>query len=267
MTMPLDLVLVRHGQSEGNVAKKRSKSGDDSDFTEEFCGRHSSSFRLTDRGREQARLAGEWVRAKVGERFGRYYVSESIRTKETAALLGLPDARWYQDFYLRERDYGHMDIVTESERKSRFSEHVARRPIDGMFWMPPGGESIAQVCLRVDRVLQTLHRECTLKRVIIVCHGELMWAFRIRLERLSQESFLRMSRSTDPRDKIHNGQVLHYSRHDPDTLELHQHVVSMRSVCPNNLALSRNEWQPVIRPTFTNEELLVEVEQVKQQVK
>ena len=35
----------------------------------------------------------------------------------------------------------------------------------------PNGESIAQLCLRIDGVLHTLHRECSDKRVLVVCHG------------------------------------------------------------------------------------------------
>ena len=34
----------------GNAAKRSSIGGDDSVLTEKFCGRHSSRFRLTDRG-------------------------------------------------------------------------------------------------------------------------------------------------------------------------------------------------------------------------
>ena len=40
--MPLILVLVRHGQSEGNVASKYSRKGDDTLFTSEFLARPSS---------------------------------------------------------------------------------------------------------------------------------------------------------------------------------------------------------------------------------
>lgn len=267
MTMPIDLVLVRHGQSEGNLAKRLSEAGDDSVFTEEFRQRHSSSFRLTDLGREQAVQAGRWIRDNIGHRFDRYYVSEYLRAKETAAHLGLPSAKWYQDFYLRERDYGLMDIVSEDERQTRFAEHVGRRRIDGFYWTPPGGESVAQVCLRVDRVLQTLHRECNDKRVIIVCHGEVMWAFRIRLERLSQRRFHELETSKDSKDRMNNGQILHYSRRDPTSGVMMSHVGWMRSVCPTNLALSRNSWERLVRPTFTNEDLLAEVEEVEQTVK
>lgn len=40
--MPIDLVLVRHGQSEGNLAQAKSKKGDDSFWTGEFSQRPSS---------------------------------------------------------------------------------------------------------------------------------------------------------------------------------------------------------------------------------
>ncbi len=50
MTMPIDLVLVRHGESEGSVAKRSSVAGDNSLFKKESCSRHNSRLRLRDRG-------------------------------------------------------------------------------------------------------------------------------------------------------------------------------------------------------------------------
>ena len=94
MTMPIDLVLVRHGESEGNAARRFSTAGDNSVFTDEFCSRHSSRLRLTDQGREQARVAGSWLKKNIGERFDRYLVSGYLRAMETAALLELPEAVW-----------------------------------------------------------------------------------------------------------------------------------------------------------------------------
>ena len=86
MTMPIDLVLVRHGESEGNAARRSSIAGDNSVFTEEFCGRHSSRFRLTDRGREQARAAGTWLKEHLGPRFDRYLVSGSRQAGRTPSI-------------------------------------------------------------------------------------------------------------------------------------------------------------------------------------
>jgi len=196
MSLPNDIVLVRHGESEGNIANRMSKRGDDSAYTDVFRARHSSLWRLTDKGRKQAHMAGEWIRENIDDRFDRYCVSEYIRTQETAALLGLPDAVWYPDFYLRERDWGDLELKTETERAELFGETLRKRASDTFFWCPPNGESLAELCLRVDRVLHTLHRECEGKRVIIVCHGEVMWAFRVRLERMSRRRFRELEHST-----------------------------------------------------------------------
>ena len=50
---------MRHGQSEGNLAYRRAGQGDDSLYDGAFMDRHSSLWRLTDRGRREARAAGE----------------------------------------------------------------------------------------------------------------------------------------------------------------------------------------------------------------
>jgi NAD+ kinase len=96
-------------------AYNRSWEGDHSLYTGAFLKRHSSLWRLTDRGREQAETAGAWLRehTKTVHAAGlptyqpspsasahsptpihRHYVSEYIRAMETAALMELPDAKW-----------------------------------------------------------------------------------------------------------------------------------------------------------------------------
>ena len=69
---PLELVLVRHGQSEGNEAVARSQTGDLSAYTPEFKNKHSSTYRLTDKGIQQAKVAGQWIRDNIGDKFDRY---------------------------------------------------------------------------------------------------------------------------------------------------------------------------------------------------
>lgn len=260
MTMPLDLVLVRHGESEGNVAYGLSKQGDARHYTGEFQARHSSQWRLTDRGQEQARAAGAWVRRHVAAAFDRYYVAEYLRAMETAAHLDFPGAAWHTEFYLRERDWGVFDLMSFQERRERYGEDLKRRELDTFFWTPPGGESMATLCLRIDRVLNTLHRECTDKRVIIVCHGEVMWGFRVRLERIAQEEYRVLDSSKDPRQKIHNCQVLHYTRRDPATGALASYLNWMRSVCPWDTQRSSNDWQAISQRTYTNADLRAVVE-------
>jgi NAD+ kinase len=263
MGMPLELLLVRHGDSKGNEAVRRSKQGDHGAYTDAFKNQHSSLWRLTDLGREQARIAGAWIRDNVGDHFDRYYTSEYIRAQETAANLGLPGARWYCEFYLRERDRGDIDVIAQNELAEKYEDSLRRREIDAFYWTPPNGESMAQLCLRVDRVLNTLHRECDGKRVIINCHGETMWALRIRLERMSQARYRELDASKDPKDRIHNAQILHYTRRHPFSDSPNAQFPAyewMRSVCPTDLSLSRNEWEQIQRPSYTNEQLLENVE-------
>ncbi|MEX1111888.1 MAG: phosphoglycerate mutase family protein, partial [Candidatus Andersenbacteria bacterium] len=266
MAMPLDLVLVRHGESEGNIANQRSRAGDNSAFTPEFKERIGAMWRLTKLGRAQALAAGEWIQSNIGQRFDRYYVSEYIRAKETAAFLKLPLAEWFCDFYLRERDWGEMDVCPDDERQRLFAESLRRRQVDGFFWTPPNGESLAQLCLRVDRVIDTWQRECSDKRIIAVCHGEVMWAFRVRLERLSQQRFRELDTSRHAHDRIHNCQILHYTRRSPVTDTTTPYYSWMRSICPTDLSMSRNEWERIERTRFSNQELIQQVEQVPQLV-
>ena len=169
--MPIDLFLLRHGQSEGNVALHRAKHGDDSALTETFLRRHSSKWRLTNRGIIQTRAGGEWLRENTNTKFDYYYVSDYVRTKETAIELGLPNARWHTDFLLREREYGEIDPVSGAYIKDSFYKT---------------NESMAEICMRIDHFIQKLRHKCKGKRVVVVSHGEVMWTLRLQLEQMPQ---------------------------------------------------------------------------------
>jgi broad specificity phosphatase PhoE len=258
--MPIDLVLVRHGESEGNVAGMHSRSGNDEFYTEAFRKKPSSQWRLSDRGIQQAKVAGDWIRQNCPGDFDRHYVSEYLRAVETAHLLNFEHAEWRLELYLREREWGDLDTVPHRERLVRFAEAMERKDSNSLFWRPPNGESIADLCLRVDRVLDTLHRECSDKRVLIVGHGEVMWTFRIRLERMSQHRYLQKERSDDPLDHIHNCQIIHYTRRDPGTGQLGPFLNWMRSVCPWDSTRSRNQWEAIERPLYSTSDLSAVIE-------
>src|SRR3990167_8242342 len=96
MTMPNHLVLVRHGESEGNVVARAGKAGNHQLFTDEFFERPGHEWRLTDTGVEQAKAAGLWigrfllsVYPELNDGFGVYYTSPHIRTRETAGHLAI----------------------------------------------------------------------------------------------------------------------------------------------------------------------------------
>jgi broad specificity phosphatase PhoE len=258
--LPVELILVRHGQSEGNVANRASRNRDNGFFTPEFRERHSRTFRLTDKGIEQAEAAGEWIRANIPQPLDRFYVSDYIRAKETAAHLHLPHALWRQEFHLRERDKALMDNVPDDEQKQLFQQEVKQYEIDPFFSYPAGGgESIAGLCLRV-RAIMLGHwaRDWSSARVVCVSHGHVMRAFQLELEGFSHDDFIRLDASEELAEKIRNCQILWYSRHDPDTHELTPHYVARRSVCPWD-PQGDYGWTRIKRKKFTDEELLAEV--------
>ena len=259
----LELVLVRHGQSEGNVAYRRSMAGDHSLYSGEFLRRHSSGWRLPDVGRQQAECAGQWLKDNFYEKdFDRFYVSEYIRCMETAARLNIPNARWFAEVFLRERDWGQMDLMSWAERQSKMADELKRRDLDRFLYAPPGGESMADVALRLDRFIHLLHRECANKRVLVVCHGEVMWAMRTRLERMSLLRYKDLIESKRFTDHIHNGHILVYTRVNPETSEIVPNFRWMKSICPWDPSLSPNRWEEIERAMYSNSMLLATAETV-----
>ncbi|OGH85622.1 MAG: hypothetical protein A2493_02035 [Candidatus Magasanikbacteria bacterium RIFOXYC12_FULL_33_11] len=256
--MPIDLIFVRHAQSEGNAAVHLAKAGDDKAYTKEFIARHSSEWRLSEVGIKQAKQAGEFLR-DYSPSFDRYYVSEYLRTLETAGHLELKGASWKQEFLLRERDRGDIDTTPVTENKLSFLKSLEKKEAQSFYWRPPNGESMADLCIRADRFLQTLHRECGDKKVIVVSHGETMWAFRMRLERLTQEEWRKLDESRDPKDRINNCQILHYTRRNPLTGELDPYLNWVKSICPTRNDWSWEDWKTIERQTFGNEDLLTKV--------
>ena len=190
--------------------------------------------------------------------FDAHFSSEYLRAMETAALLELPSARWRPEVMLRERDWGEYDLRSQLQRREAFEDYEARRRRESLFWAPPGGESLAQVVQRVDAFLLFVNRRFANGRVIVTCHGELMWAFRLRFERLSQLRYREMQAENCAQQKIQNGQIIVYSRRCPETGTLHKHFRFMRFVCPWDISRSGGDgWFPIERSGgLTGAELL-----------
>ncbi len=258
--LPINVYLVRHGQSEGNQANRMAEKGDESGFSPDFRARHTSSWRLTDTGRHQAYLAGIWIRENLlatGQAFGWCVTSAYFRAMETAALLALPGAEWQRNFFLTERDWGYLEACPPSERIERFADALRSRTTEPFFWRPPNGESFAQLCLRVDRGFDTLHRQCSdMEQVILVCHGEVMRAVEVNIEKPSSEEFRRRIFSKDPADQIHNCQITHYTRRNPMTGEILPYMGWKRYVRPTITPAVISPWKEVERKKYTNQELL-----------
>lgn len=174
--LPIDLVFVRHGESEGNLHDRlpvgsaaREKLGD----------RFTGDFRLTDLGRNQAARAGKIVQEHLGS-FHKMYCSEYTRAVETSAHMNLPESMFQTDELIREIDVG-------KGRSSSCQAHGAgfKDLGSGAWWSfrsPTGGETFADLSLRLRAFLQHLCDTAAGLKVLVVCHAHTIRAFAALLE-------------------------------------------------------------------------------------
>ncbi len=255
---PLRLVFVRDGESEGNIANAALDFNDDSYFTEEFRNRHSSTWNLTQKGEQQAITAGLWIRENIQEGvFNRYYTSTYRRARRTAGLLGLPDAQWDVKDYIREHDWGNLDVMTDDERWEKYPDLMKHREINPYYFSSPGGESLAGVLFRVrSGIINTVYRELPNKTGIIVSHANVMWPVRMIIEGWTPEQYLARREEHRPEDKINNCQIFEYSRVHPLSSEISDRFNWFRTINPMDLNSEYNKWNYIEHKKYTNEELV-----------
>lgn len=260
---PLTLVFVRHGESEANIVQLADKAGDSSGYTEEFRKIANSEVKLTTRGIEQAKAAGLWIKENInGGVFDEYYVSSFRRARETASHLELPQGEdsgiWKIRDYLREQSWGYFDNLPAKERQQRFGEFMATKDRDGHYWSALGGESDADLEFRAKLgIVATMYREAGGGSAIAVSHGKTLWMIRVVMEGLTDKQYHRLDSKENPLEKMNNCQVLQYTRIDPsDPTHITPNFSWMRTVCPWDTSLSKNEWVEIKRPKYTNAQLL-----------
>jgi broad specificity phosphatase PhoE len=253
---PEDVLLLRHGQAEGQVADAASQRGDDSWQQHPlYRERHESLAHLTDGGIAQAHVAGLWITDNLGP-FDLHYTSPYTRAVETAAHLHLK-GRWYLDPRLREQDYGLEAQTTACDRQHPDLVLSARmRASSPFFARVVDGESVAEVVDRAYSLSETIRREAEGRRILIVCHEELMYAFHVALTGLPPQRYAAWVAA----NPIHNLHALHYTwRVDPDHPESHRRGPAptwWRSISTADPSLGDPAWQRVQRPTFSDQELL-----------
>lgn len=260
--LPIDIIVVRHGESEGNVADKAGRNGDNSLFTPDFRNRHSREFRLTNNGIKQAQAAGVWLRENINFPIDRFLVSDYIRAKETAYELGISGALWSVEYQLRERDTALMDNLPPDEKARLFSLEQRQYELDRFLSIPAGGgESAAALCLRIKTdIIAHLARDYSDKSVAVVCHGHVMRALQMELLQLGHDDFIRLDSSSSPLEKIQNCQIMWYTRRNPSTGRIHDsRLYAWRSLCPWKPEETDTGWITIVRKKITNDELREEV--------
>jgi broad specificity phosphatase PhoE len=202
MHWPERLWLVRHGQSQGNVARDAAHEAGldviDLDIRD-------VDVPLSDLGHRQAKAAGHWFAAlPENQRPEVLLASPYIRARQTAEAIcdagGLAGGAkpTIVDERLREREFGVFDGLTTRGIRERYPTEAAHRTKMGKFYhRPPGGESWADVILRLRSVLNTINLHYADRRVLVVCHQVVVLCMRYILEELSEGQILAIDKQAD----------------------------------------------------------------------
>jgi broad specificity phosphatase PhoE len=154
------IYYIRHGLTDWNVQQR-------------LQGRHDVPLNKV--GSAQAVRCGEILQDlfhrddRASESFN-YASSPLLRARKTMeimrATLGLEPAGYTVEAQLAEIAFGEWEGLTYSEVMARDKHIVAERESDTWGFMPPGGESYAQVTVRIRQWYETVDKD-----TVVAAHG------------------------------------------------------------------------------------------------
>lgn len=154
------LVLVRHGESEGNVTRIFTTT--------------PMTLALTELGRQQAREAASIIESV--SRPSIVFASPYVRARDTGRIIAeeleLP-------FEIREGLHERETGQFAGRPYESILEAEGYDPTQPWTWVPPGGESYEHVRARVGPILDDLIARFAEEDVVVVSHGGVMvsmWA-------------------------------------------------------------------------------------------
>jgi broad specificity phosphatase PhoE len=200
-----ELLLVRHGESEGNLAAAQARK-DGVELIDVPA--RDADVALSPLGRRQAAAVGDALASMSREVApDLLMVSPYLRARETAQSAcdgaGL-ELTTVVDERLRDRELGVLDRLTFAGVEARYPEEAARRQWQGKFYhRPAGGESWADVVLRLRSWLSDLDQKWPGRRVLVVSHDVVVVLLRYICEELDEEQVVELARATP----LHNASL------------------------------------------------------------
>lgn len=198
MGVVAELLLIRHGQSLANVA---FPAADAEDLLEAEVSGRDAEVPLTERGRQQAAAVGEWLRTLAPDRRPQVVItSPYLRARETWRIaaessgLDLPEPA--TDDRLVDRLMGDLELLTRAAVRQRFPDEAGRRAEIGEYdYAPPGGESFADIAVRLKAFLDDLNAAHAGERVVVVAHDAVVLMMRAVIEQLTWDEVLAAERA------------------------------------------------------------------------
>lgn len=180
--LPRRIILLRHGESEGNVDSKVYRNKPD------------NAVELTSLGSQQAEQAGRRIKELIGDDRVHMFVSPFQRTLQTARnvelALGCQLRQIEKDPRIREQEFGNL----QGDDFSKYREE--QKVVGRYFYRFPTGESGSDVYVRVkdwwdNSVLQLNLRPKyeQIDTVIVVTHGLTMRFILMQLFMWSPNTF------------------------------------------------------------------------------
>jgi len=178
---PQRIILVRHGESEGNIN------------TEIYSQIPDAQVKLTERGRKQSYDAGVKIREITKDESVRFIISPYERSRATyneIVVGGKFDEVRYstrEDPRIREQDWGNYQNPADVVKSMN-----ERRSFGSFYYRFSNGESGSDVYDRVTTFLSSLNREfenVDQKNIVIVSHGVTLRLFLMRYYQWTIEEF------------------------------------------------------------------------------
>lgn len=197
-----ELILVRHGESVGNVAATVAERAGREELELET---RDADTPLSSLGEQQAAALGAWL-VERGAQDGPEVVwcSPYVRAVQTATIAlraAGSELSVREDERLRDRELGILDRLTTTGVDARFpAESARRRHLGKFYYRPPGGESWADLVLRVRAFLADLDRVEDGRRVLVVAHDAVIMSVRYVCESLSEREVLDLARHAPVRN-------------------------------------------------------------------
>jgi broad specificity phosphatase PhoE len=214
-----ELVIVRHGEAQLNVAQREAIR----DGHPRFDGTiRQTESPLTEKGILQAEATGKFLANEPP--FHRVFVSPYLRTMQTAEIMTrrFPyQAEIRYEERIRERESGIFAGLTRRAIREKYPEEFERNEREGRYYFRPlGGESYPDVNLRVQSFLTSMKHNFPGQRILVVSHAVVIWCFRRVLERLSERDLLSLLEHPD--NEIVNASVTTYKADTGGRLRLQE---------------------------------------------
>lgn len=168
-----EIWLVRHGESLANVAAARAEAAGDDLIDVEY---RDADVPLSPLGESQSRSLGQELADRgIDDVPVALWVSPYLRAQQTIEIAleagGLAGPEKRVDERLRDRELGVLDLLTLQGVRNRHPDEERRRQWLGKYYhRPAGGESWADVMLRLRSVLSDVERIEGTERLVIAAH-------------------------------------------------------------------------------------------------